>query len=158
MIGNKRNTTYERDGDYGSFDNSPCIIQVDSIIIWYSINRNGEGEISISTLRSNFIKGGWISFGRGGDGISAMTDSHVITVLFNNIGIDNDDGSNIVFQQQYNREYGIPELDTSKSKFPISNPSLIIGDDDVKFDFNILTGDWIKSSSGSSTVPMVVAV
>lgn len=155
MIGNPRRVALDQNEETIEFDGSPCLINVgkdDSMSIYYEINGNGDGFISITTLRSNLINGGWIGFGRGGDGISAMKDSHIIAVLF-----DND--INMQFINLYNRGYQTPTLESdSNLKFPASNMSLVITTDEISFMFNISSGNWIESSSGLDVVPIIIGM
>jgi len=159
MVGNPRRViaNYSNDDDETeSFDGKPCIVNAgsdDSMSIYYIINNDGDGFISITTLRSNLIDGGWIAFGRGGDGISTMKDSHIIAVLF-----DYDDNIEVV--NLYIQGYETPILDNNDDNliFPASNISLNIINDEISFMFNVSSGDWIESSSALSTIPLIIGM
>eukprot|EP01083_Nonionella_stella_P027064 74441_1 len=151
MVGNPRNTTVEDVAD-GVFDASPCLMKVSDLIsIYYVMSRSGDGEISITTPRNNLLNGGYISFGRGGNGISAMQDSHFVSALFKE-----EDDYEVAYH--FSMDYEAPSLDTSNLKFPASNPSLTFLSDEITFNFNTLSGFWIKPSSSLTTIPMIIAI
>ena len=114
--------------------------------IEYLLNREGEGHVAVSVLQSEFGDAGWISFGRGGGGISAMLEGHVVTALFDSALTD------IEFVAHYMRDFAVPTTDREDDQFLNSEPAISLIADRVTFQFDTVAGEWMEDQ-----LPIIVA-
>merc|ERR1711902_233208 len=101
--------------------------------------------MGISVAREGFdADAGWISFGRGGDGISSMIDAHVQSAFFN--------ATTTLILAQYLRDEARPtSSDDSEDAFPITDVTVTFEAEAVVFAFEVRTGDWIDDQ-----IPLIV--